>query len=431
MDTLTSLRIANIYVDYLVEEIYESGLFDILALAYIIRFMKRNKNTAILIFIAFTGTMGFGIISPILPLYVRSMGATGVMVGLVSSVFMLSRALTSLFSGDFLKKIKISRGNSIKIFSPFMAVLTAAYALIPVYGYIITLRFIHGLVNGVIWPSAQYLTIKSAKKGEEARTMSLYYIFGNVGGFLSKLLLPVFILMLNDYMHIPENGQYPFLFIIASIFMTIPVISSFFLSTEKKTVESPKEVKNNKKMAVSTMILLFAAMLGGAILTTSNSILILYLKEHFGSTLKDISLILFVTNIISFPFIYLISHIVDRGNERFILPVIFALTFAATIILSFAWSIGAVILSLILMYIGLKSFRPVLRVLINRDNENFNSLIGYINAIENTGSIIGPIIAGFIYDKFTNQLSSFGIYGSLMLFSYMLYFIRKITAERT
>jgi MFS family permease len=109
--------------------------------------------------------------------------------------------------------------------------------------------------------------------------------------------------------------------------------------------------------------------------------------------------------------------------------VIFVLTFIATTILSIAGSISAVIFSLILMYIGLKSFRPVLRVLINRDNENFNNLIGYINAIENIGSIIGPLIAGFIYDKFTNQLSSFGIYGSLMLLSYLFYFIRKITAK--
>ncbi|RKX70957.1 hypothetical protein DRP43_02930, partial [candidate division TA06 bacterium] len=186
---------------------------------------------------------------------------------------------------------------------------------------------------------------------------------------------------------------------------------------------------NKNKIAVSTVILLFAALLGGAILTTSNSILILYLKEHFGSTLKDISLILFVTNIISFPFIYLISHIVDRGNERFILPVIFTLTFIATIILSFAWNIGSIIVSLTLMYVGLKSFKPVLRVLINRDNENFNSLIGHINAIENTGSIIGPIIAGFIYDKFTNQLFSFAIYGTLMLLSYVLYFIRKVSVK--
>ncbi len=397
---------------------------------YIIPFMKKNRNTAILIFIAFTGTMGFGIISPILPLYVRSMGATGVMVGLVSSVFMLSRALTSLFSGNFLRKMKIDRGRSIKIFSPFMAVLPAAYALIPVYGYIITLRFIHGLVNGIVWPSAQYLTIKSSGKGKEARIMSLYYIFGNVGGFLSKLLLPVFILILSNYMHISENQQYPFLFMIASIFMTIPVISSFFLIDEKVSLRSSGEnLKNNKTMSISTIILLSAALLGGAILTTSNSILILYLKEHFGSTLKDISFILFFTNIISFPFIYIISHIVDKGNERFILPVIFVLTFIATTILSIAGSISTVIFSLILMYIGLKSFRPVLRVLINRDNENFNNLIGYINAIENIGSIIGPLIAGFIYDKFTNQLSSFGIYGSLMLLSYLFYFIRKITAK--
>ncbi|MCK4544158.1 MFS transporter [candidate division WOR-3 bacterium] len=390
--------------------------------------MKRNRNTAILIFIAFTGTMGFGIISPVLPLYVRSMGATGVMVGFVSSVFMLSRALTSLFSENLLKKIKITRGNSIKIFFPFMAILPATYTLIPVYAYILILRFIHGLVNGIVWPSAQYLTIKSSKKGKEARTMSLYYIFGNVGSFLSKLLLPVFILLMSDYMHISENQQYPFLFIIASIFMTLPVISSFFLTTKKQIYVTPKPVNKNK-IAVSTVILLFAALLGGAILTTSNSILILYLKEHFGSTLKDISLILFVTNIISFPFIYLISHIVDRGNERFILPVIFTLTFIATIILSFAWNIGSVIVSLTLMYVGLKSFRPVLRVLINRDNENFNSLIGYINAIENTGSIIGPIIAGFIYDKFTNQLFSFAIYGTLMLLSYVLYFIRKVSVK--
>ena len=392
--------------------------------------MKSKKNTVLLIFIAFTGTMGFGIISPILPLYVRTLGATGLMVGLVSSVFMFSRALTSLFSGDILKNIKLSRCNSIKLFSPFMAILPAAYTLIPLYTYIIVLRFIHGLVNGIVWPSAQYLTIKSAEKGKEARTMSLYYIIGNVGGFLSKLLLPLFILILSDSMHISGNRQYPFLFIIASIFMVMPVVSSFFLSGERTSVHAAKSGDTNIKINTATIILLIAALLGGAILTTSNSILILYLKEHFGSTLKDISLILFIANVISFPFIYLISHVVDRGNERFILPVIFILTFTATILLSFAHNIDTVVVALILMYIGLKSFRPVLRVLINRDNKNFNSLIGYINAIENTGSIVGPIIAGFIYDTFTNQLSSFAIFGTLMLFTYVLYFIRRLSMRK-
>ncbi len=392
--------------------------------------MKRNRNTVLLIFIAFTGTMGFGIISPILPLYVRQLGATGVMVGLVSSVFMLSRAFTSLFSGGILKGLRINREKSIKIFSPFMAVLPAAYALLPVYLYIIVLRFLHGLVNGIVWPSAQYLTIKSAETGKEARTMSLYYIFGNVGGFLSKLLLPIFILLISRYMHIVENKQYPYLFIIASLFMTVPVISSFFLEKEKgeTVIESDKK---RQSISVSTVILLFTALLGGAILTTSNSILILYLKEHFGSSLKEISIILFITNVLSFPFIYWISHIVDRGKEYVILPIIFIITFISTVLLTFSPGIVMVMLSLVLMYIGLKSFRPVLRVLINRDNENFNSLIGYINAIENTGSIIGPIIAGLIYDKSANKLMSFLIYGILLFLTYIIYYVNSLIIRKS
>lgn len=380
-------------------------------------------NIILLYFLAFAGTVGFGILTPLIPVYARELGATGFMVGLLSSVFMISRASSSFLSGNILSSRNISRAKSLRLLAPFMGIVPAMYSAFALYWFMLVLRAFQGAVNGMVWPSAQFLTLKNADDKNKTRTITLYYLLGNGGSILSTLMLTVLIIAIERFSGLKGSAQYPLIFIITSMLMIPAVASVYFIKDDgKDEIKGKKHDEGGKSSVISLYITAFIV---GGILTSSRSIVILFLNEFFMQELKNITIIYFIANLASFPFIYMISSLVDKIGERKIMPSIIVLSAAALFVLAFTRNLYVFIISLIVLFIGLKSFTPISRSVIKDKGKDLSKSIGHINGIQNAGSIAGPLIAGLAYDYLPNKMLSFALFGAMMIVSAVIMILRK------
>jgi len=128
-----------------------------------------KKVFPVLALSTFVSMLGIGIITPLLPLYAESMGATGVWIGVIFSAFAASRIIIMPIIG----RLSDRRGRK-----PFILIGLLAYAIISL-GYIWAesvallslVRLVHGAASAMILPIAMAYIGDLAPEGEEGRWM--------------------------------------------------------------------------------------------------------------------------------------------------------------------------------------------------------------------------------------------------------------------
>jgi len=138
-----------------------------------------------LFFAVFTTVTGVGIVVPLLPVYAKDLGATGVYVGMIFGSFSISRTLLLPMFG----RLSDQRGRK-----PFILCGLTAYTLIS-FAFVLSenvetliiLRFIQGAGSAMIMPVVQAYVGEITPKGSEGYSMGLF----NLSMFLSMSLGPL------------------------------------------------------------------------------------------------------------------------------------------------------------------------------------------------------------------------------------------------
>ncbi|MBC8224568.1 MFS transporter [Candidatus Bathyarchaeota archaeon] len=123
----------------------------------------------VLLICVFTAMMGLGIIGPIIPIYAENLGATFVQIGLLSSVWSISRLIFTAPVGNLAdrtsKKKIIAAGLGV------YTVLSLLYAVAWDYTSLITVRFFHGLGSAMSMPIAMAYAAEISPEGREGKFM--------------------------------------------------------------------------------------------------------------------------------------------------------------------------------------------------------------------------------------------------------------------
>ena len=135
--------------------------------------------------------LGMGIIEPILPIYARHMGASGLLIGIIFSGFALSRGIFAPIIGQY----SDSRGRRTMILAGLclVALLSVAYAWADTPGWLMAIRTLQGFATVLITPIAQSYIGDLTPEGKEGKYMNLFFLsfFGGqaigpaMGGYLS------------------------------------------------------------------------------------------------------------------------------------------------------------------------------------------------------------------------------------------------------
>ncbi len=356
--------------------------------------MKRHqllKKPLILFYtIAGAGMLGHGLFRPILPIFARRLGATGLEVGLLTSGFMLARAVMSFFIG---RGVDITGRRDIftRIGFFFVFVIALSYFFVQGYYGLLFLRFCQGLCSGLIWPPMQVMVAEEAPINYRTRALSLYQITGRIGGLLSRALLSL-ILILTARVGLGEIASFRVVFLFGGVILFAGFIETLSIPGRKIKIEK----KGGERPPYPLFILgfVFGALMG------IGPISIVYLNERFHINPVGIAVLLLFLDVVTIGAMYATSYLSDRIGFKRALLLVSIPCLITTIYMPFA---SVLVLFLFLYFIArmsISSFMPISRAYATSINSKVGMNIGTLNMSSNLGAVFGPVIAGLVYDKF-------------------------------
>jgi len=139
------------------------------------------------LFIAVAAAMvGLGVISPILPLYVKEFGAGGAQLGLVYAAFSISRLLLGPLFGRL--SDRVGRRRMIAVGLATYTAVSILYVIAESLWQLAAFRFLHGVASVLVTPIAQAYVGDVTPPGREGRTMNMFYSSMFLGMALGPLL---------------------------------------------------------------------------------------------------------------------------------------------------------------------------------------------------------------------------------------------------
>lgn len=139
-----------------------------------------------LFFAVAVALVGLGVISPILPLYMREFGASGVELGVVFALFSLARFLLSPFFGRI--SDRTGRKPLILLGLGLYAGVSLAYSMAQALWQVAIVRLLQGAASTLVTPLAQAYVADRVQPGREGRTLNLFYTAQFVGMGIGPIL---------------------------------------------------------------------------------------------------------------------------------------------------------------------------------------------------------------------------------------------------
>jgi DHA1 family multidrug resistance protein-like MFS transporter len=355
--------------------------------------MNRKAFTSLCVAI-FVAMLGMGIISPLMPIYTKTMNASIFWLGFMYSGFSLSRALIQPFTGWFSDR----RGRKMLLVVGLGAytVISIGYALAQNIVQLAVVRLAHGVASAMVVPVAQAYVGDLCPKGKEGQTMGLFMMamyLGMAGGpLLGGTVAERYNMNLAFYIMAVLAG-----FGLLLLILFVPNIESHAQRTNKEPAPVSEMLKDNKVKAVavylgsrgvfrqgiSAFLPLYAVEVMHLNLTLASAIVSIYiLAEAFGQGL--------------------VGPIADRFPRKTLM--IFA-AILAPIIAFFVPGMGTVP-KLIAILVPIALITVVGRVPALAYNVEIGAKygrmgvgMGITNAAQDLGHFFGPMVLGWTIDR--------------------------------
>ncbi|MEH7495724.1 MFS transporter [Neobacillus niacini] len=371
--------------------------------------VKRNMPLLILMINTFIALVGVGLAIPVLPKFILEIGASGKDMGYLVAATGLTQFLFSPLGGKLSdqhgRKIITIIGLSIIAISQFMfSVGTDLWIL-----YLS--RFIGGIGVGLLIPAtmayvADVTTLENRGKGMGllGASISLGFVIGpGIGGFLAEFgirvpfyasALAAIIAMIVSLLFLPESlskaQQHEF---------------------KNSTLEQNgmiHDIKRSFKVSYFVLLLLIFTMTFG--LANFETIFGFYVSEKYEYTPKDISIIMTIAALVGVIIqALLVDKLLQRFDEIKVINVCFFLSALTMVFILLSGNFLFMLMMNILFILFTSILRPAINTLLSKmagSEQGFAA--GMNNAYSSLGNIIGPSLAGILFDISFNVPFIFG-----------------------
>src|SRR5690606_13820548 len=359
----------------------------------------QRKKLLILMINMFIAIGSFGIIIPILPQYLESINQGGTAAGLMIAIFAGAQLVMSPIAGkwtdQYCRRKMIILGLAGLTLSSFIF-----YATDSIWVLYLS-RVVGGVGSALLVPAifayvADITTFEQRAKGNSfiSAAMSLGIVIGTgIGGFLAKTSLKTPLL-------------------VSAIISLVAVLFSVIVLKESKP-ETSSSVQNGAavdsesmiaKMIRSVKMPYFVPLLITLIMSfglmSYESVLGLFVDNEFGATPQEIAFMITATGIVSVIVqLFIVDRIVNRFGEVTILNIFIAVVTVGFILALLAKSYTLFFGITLLIFLATSILRPVLNTLISKmAGEEQGFAMGMNNAYMSVGNILGPTLAGMLYD---------------------------------
>jgi MFS transporter, DHA1 family, multidrug resistance protein len=375
---------------------------------------EQRKKLIVLMINMFIAIGSFGIIIPILPAYLQSIGQGGTAAGLMIAIFAGAQLIFSPIAGKWTDQY-----GRRKMIIYGLVGLTASmfifYAVDTIW-WLYFSRVIGGIGAALLVPAifayvADITTMEQRAKGNSliSAAMSLGIVIGpGIGGFLTEYGLKV-----------------PFL--ISAIVSLVAVIFSIIVLKESQQEQAEgihyddesmvKKLVRSVKMPYFIPLVITLVMSFG--LMSYESVLGLFVDNEFGATPQEIALMITATGIIStIVQLFVVDRLVVNLGEEKVLNIFLGVATVGFLLSIFASSYVLFFGITLIIFLATSILRPVLNTLISKlAGREQGFAMGMNNAYMSIGNILGPTLAGLLYD--VNIIYPFVLGLILLLFTLM------------
>ena len=358
---------------------------------------EQRKKIIMLMINMFIAIGSFGIIIPILPAYLESINQGGTAAGLFIAIFAGAQFIFSPIAGKWTdqygRRKMIIYGLAGLTLSMF--IFYASNSIWVLYAS----RAVGGIGCAMLVPAifayiADITTIEQRAKGNSlvSAAMSLGIVVGpGIGGFLAGFGL-----------------KFPIL--ISALVSLVSVLFSVLLLKESKVeqigeaMETLPDESMARKIARSVKMPYFIPLIITLVMSFGliayESVIGLYLDNQFQSSAKDIAIMITATGVVSVIVqLFVVDKIVNRFGERSVLNVFIAVAAAGFLFSLFASNYTLFFVISLFIFLSTSILRPVLNTLISKLAGNEQGFaMGMNNAYMSIGNVLGPTLAGLLYD---------------------------------
>ncbi|RTR30506.1 MFS transporter [Robertmurraya yapensis] len=357
----------------------------------------QRKKLFMLMINMFIAIGSFGIVIPILPMYLESIGQGGTAAGLMIAIFAGAQLVFSPIAGRWADQY----GRKKMIIYGLVGLTLSMFIF---YGFdsiwwLYFSRVIGGIGAALLVPAifayvADITTIAQRAKGNSliSAAMSLGIVIGpGIGGFLADfgLKMPFLISALVS--------------LVAVIFSVIVLKESQVAVPENSHVQTEEEsmvhqIIRSVKMPYFIPLIITLVMSFG--LMAYESVLGLFVDDLYGATPQEIAIMVTSTGIISVIVqLFIVDRIVNRFGEGAVLILFIGVAAGGFLLSIFAPSYSVFFIITLLIFLATSILRPVLNTLISKMAGNEQGFaMGMNNAYMSIGNVLGPTLAGVLYD---------------------------------
>lgn len=355
--------------------------------------MKQNKAALfLLMFNMFITMLGVGIIIPVMPKYLAEFGVAGQVLGFLIAGFALAQFLFSPIAGDlsdrYGRKPFIVAGLFVYAFAQIL------FGLADVVWLLFVSRFLSGFGAALIAPPimayiADITTFEERGKGMGmlGAAMSLGFMVGpGFGGFLATI-----------------NLTFPF-FLAGAISLIAAVITIFMLPNVKPTpVETKREnlvVQLARSVKTNYFVLLVIIFVFSFGIANFQATLSLFLDKKFSYTPTDIAIILTVGGFIGVILqMFIVEKLFKRFGEMNVILVNLLVAAGSMLLVVYVSGFFIVLTVATIFSIATTFIRPAVNTMVSKfagAEQGFAA--GMNNAYMSLGNMVGPALAGTLFD---------------------------------
>ncbi|ANU19786.1 MFS transporter [Planococcus plakortidis] len=348
----------------------------------------------ILMFNMFIAMSGIGLIIPIMPAYLETFGVAGQALGTLIATFAFAQFLFSPISGEL--SDKYGRKNLIIFGLIVFGLSQLVFGLATELWILYVARFFSGLGGAFLIPPmmafvADITTYEERGKGMGllGASMSLGFMIGpGIGGFLSEVSL-----------------EFPF-YVATSVALLSALLSYIALPNVKPAVQAVDYKRENlyqqMKRSVYTpyFVMLLVMFIFAFGLSNFQSTIALYVDKQFQFTPKEISVVITVGGFVGVVVqTFVIDSLFKRFGEMRVILVNLLVSAAAMIGILFVHTFWTILFVAAVFFTAASLLRPAINTLISKlagDSQGYAA--GMNNAYMSLGNMIGPALAGILFD---------------------------------
>lgn len=356
----------------------------------------KSSNFAlyILMFNMFIAMSGIGLIIPIMPAYLDTFGVAGQALGTLIATFALAQFLFSPISGQL--SDKYGRKKLIIFGLIVFGLSQLAFGLAPNLWLLYVARFFSGLGAAFLIPPMMAFVADITSYEERGRgmgllgaSMSLGFMIGpGFGGFLAEVSL-----------------EFPF-YIAASVALIAAFLSHLALPNVPPVIDAASNKNENimqqmhRSVYTPYFVLLLVMFIFSFGLANFQSTIALYVDKKYNFTPKEIAVVIttggFVGVVVQ---TFVINRLFKVYGEMKVILTNLVVAAAAMIGVLFVSTFWTILLVSAVFFTAASLLRPAINTLISKlAGEEQGFAAGMNNAYMSLGNMIGPAMAGILFD---------------------------------